>query len=171
MELSVTACDATNLLVCGGIQQLFDVKNHRVDGEGVHEQTVHGVEHLCYDNNKNVAANTVSQPQGLLSAHRNSGKLNNDKNGNRSTTSFFSVIPWLRKFVADPYCALHTAWPAKSQITSVKSDLPSANRMTMLSLTSANRCSAIAMSRDWIKSAFDAGWSPVQGQETGSWVQ
>ena len=75
MELSVTERDATNLLPCGRVQQLSNVENHRIDGEGVHEQTVHGMEHLCYDNNKKVAGNAVSQPQGLLSAHRNSGEL------------------------------------------------------------------------------------------------
>ena len=49
MELSVAEWDATNLLTCGRIQQLSDVENHRIDAEGVHQQAVHGVEHLCYD--------------------------------------------------------------------------------------------------------------------------
>lgn len=73
MGLSVAKCDATNLLPCGRIQQLSDVENHRIDGEGVDEKTVHGVEHLCYE--KKITTNTVSQPQGLLSAHRNSGEF------------------------------------------------------------------------------------------------
>ena len=62
----------------------------------------------------------------------------------------------------DPYCALRTSCPPKSQIIKVISDLPSANRMTKLFFTSANRCSAIAMSPDSVDSGsdagFDAGW-------------
>ena len=60
MELSVTERDATNLLPCVRVQQLSNVENHRVDGEGVHEQTVHGVEHLCYDNNNKKSQQTRS---------------------------------------------------------------------------------------------------------------
>ena len=58
------------------------------------------------------------------------------------------MFSWLSTFVAEPYYALRTSCPPKSQIIKVTSDLPSANRMTRLFLTSANLCSAIAMSLD-----------------------